>query len=109
MEMYFKGGKGITNPIDIDGKEIKEGNILSSDSFDPFFSKEFYTEHYPNLSEEQILERKNKPTYIVKKDENGIFFGEGLDEISCCLDKSNRLYLHDFRFKYTKVLQSKGI
>ena len=104
MKMYFKGGEGIPTPIDIYGKEIKEGNILSSDSFDPFFSTEFYAKHYPNWSEEQILERKNKPTYIVKKNEKGIFFGEGIDEISCALNKSARLYLQDFRFKYTKVL-----
>lgn len=94
--MYFKGGKGIQNPIDFNGEEIKEGDILTSDSFDPYFDSNFYNKHYPKWSEEDISKRKHTPTYIVKWNEKGFFYGAGINQ---------ELYLHDFRFKFTKIVR----
>jgi len=95
MKMYFKGGKGIKKPTDIDGKEIKEGFILTSDSFDDVFDDRFYKTFYPSWTKEDIEKRKHKPTYKVKWNDKGFFYGVGLNQ---------ELYLHDFRFKYTKVV-----
>lgn len=101
MKMYFKGGEGIKNPIDINGVEIKEGSILTTDNFDGVLDDRFYKTHYPSWTKEDIDKHWHKPTYKVKWNEDGFFYGEGLKE----LDKHQlRLYLHDFRFKYTKVV-----
>ncbi len=94
MVMYFKGGKGIKNPIDFNGFEIKEGDILTTDNFDDFFNDEFYKTHYPNWTKEDIYKSKYTPTYLVKWNEKGFFYGVGINQ---------ELYLHDFRFKYTKI------
>ncbi len=96
VKMYFKGGKGILNPLDFDGNEIKEGDILTNDYFDEFFNDDFYTEHYPNWTKQDIEERKHKPTYIVKYNQKGFFYGAGIEQ---------DLYLHDFRFKFTKIIK----
>lgn len=96
MKMYFKGGKGIEKPIDFNGDEIKEGDILTFDNFDPFFSDKFYSENYPKWSKEKIELRRHEPTYIVKWNEKGFFYGEGIEQ---------ELYLHDFRFKHTKIIK----
>ncbi len=93
--MYFKGGAGIEKPIDFNGKEIKDGDTLTSDLFDDFFDKKFYKTHYPNWSEDDIEERKHMPIYMVKWNPKGFFYGVGINQ---------ELYLHDFRFKYTKVV-----
>ena len=95
IKMYFKGGKGILNPKDFNENEIKVGDILTNDSFDPFFDDKFYEIHYPEWSKEKIEEHKNKPTYVVKYNEKGFFYAEGINQ---------DLYLHDFRFKFTKIL-----
>ena len=42
----FKGGKGILNPKDFNENEIKVGDILTNDSFDPFFDDKFYEIHF---------------------------------------------------------------
>jgi len=95
MKMYFKGGKGIKNPVDFNGLEIKVDDILTSDCFDPFFSEEFYKKNYPSWTKEDIENRKNRATYRVKWNEKGFFYAEGINQ---------ELYLHDFRFEYTKVV-----
>lgn len=93
--MYFKGGKGIKKPVDFNGIEIKEGSILTTDNFDEFFNNDFYKKHYPNWTKEDIEKRKHEPTYLVKWSDKGFFYGIGINQ---------ELYLHDFRFKYTKVV-----
>jgi len=98
MEIYFKGGKGIEKPVDFDGVEIKEGNILTSDNFDDFFSFDFYKKNFPEWTEEDIFNRKHTPTYIVKWNEKGFYYAVGINQ---------ELYLHDFRFKHTKIVSQK--
>lgn len=103
-KLYFKGGKGIENPTDVNGIEIKEGSILTFDWFDhedPI--KEFRRKfsHVNNWTDNQISEVINKPTFIVKINHNGILFGEGIDDSR---EDMLRLYLHDFSFKYTKLI-----
>lgn len=95
MKMYFKSGKGIEAPIDFNGVQIKEGDILTTDNFDDLFDDKFYQTHYPTWTKEDIEKRKHTPTYVVKCNQNGLFYGVGIN---------NDLYLHDFRFKYTKVV-----
>lgn len=102
MKMYFKGGKGIKKPTDINGTEIVEGSILSTDKFDGFLDEKFYKTYYPTWTKEDINKHWNKPTYLVKYNEKGFFFGEGLEEPK---KHQGRLYLHDFRFEYTKVIK----
>ena len=46
--MYFKGGSGITNPVDVNGVEIKKGDILTHSWFEGDHTK-FFREHYPNM------------------------------------------------------------
>ena len=94
METIFK---------DFNGKIIKEGNILTFD----WFQKENIISEMRRLflqmetwTDEQIIERIHEPTLIIKKNDEGILFGEGVKK-----DEFKRsLYLHNFRFKYTKIL-----
>lgn len=96
MKMYFKGGKGIENPIDSNGTKIKEGDTLTYTWFDREDPIKHVRDNFINRkhqTDKQILEYINKPTFIVKRNEQGFLFGDGLE------DKG--LYLHDFRFKAT--------
>lgn len=102
MKMYFKGGKGIDKPTDVNGIEIKEGSILTTDNFDGENNDWFYKTYYPSLTKEDIEKRWHEPTYKVKWNEEGFFYGEGLEEPE--YKYQGYLYLHDFRFKYTKVV-----
>ena len=88
-KMYFKGGKGIENPVDFKGEPIEEGDILTHSYFYDGVDR-FFAVHYPKLSPQEIEAIKMKPTYTVKKNKDGIYFGEGIDK---------ELYLHDFHFK----------
>tara|TARA_R110000796_G_scaffold10769_2_gene36236 strand:+ start:304 stop:612 length:309 start_codon:yes stop_codon:yes gene_type:complete len=101
--MYFKGGGGIEKPQDINGQEIKEGSIITFDWFDSENPIEDMRRKFTSMKEwtnEQISERIHKPTFNVKLNEKGILFGEGIEE----REHDRRLYLHDFRFKYTKLV-----
>lgn len=102
--MYLKGGKGIEKPVDFNGDEIKIGDILTFDSFDSDFNEAyFYKRHYPTWTKEMIQNWKHKPTYEVKWNERGYFYAEGIKEPTS--EFSGRLYLHDFRFKHTKIIK----
>lgn len=96
MGIYFKGGSGIKEPTDYTGKIIKEGDILTTDTFDDVFDERFYKTHYPKMTKEDIEKRKHTPTYKVKWNPKGFFYGVGIEQ---------ELYLHDFRFKHTKIIQ----
>ena len=101
--MYFKGGKGIKKPKDLNRKEIKEGDILTFDWFDcdnPIGDMRRKFTSMQDWTDDQIFERIHQPTFNVKLSEDGIFFGEGIEEH----EYMGRMYLHDFRFKYTKVV-----
>lgn len=95
METVFK---------DFDGKIINEGNILT---FDWFQDENIISEmrrlfgQMKTWTDEKIIERIHKPTFVVKKDDKGILYGEGLELKT---EFKKRLYLHNFRFKYTKIL-----
>lgn len=99
IKLYFEGGKGIQNPVDVDGKPIYEGDTLTHcwfrEDFPPFFSK-----YYPNWDAEKIKNEVSKPSVIVKRNEKGILFGEGIEE----KEFGRRNYMHDFEFKYTKKI-----
>lgn len=95
MKIYLMGGHGIEKPVDFNGVEIKAGDLLTSDFFDTIFYEEFYKKHFSSKTSEDIKEIKNKATYLVKWNEKGFFYGEGIEM---------ELYLHDFRFKYTKIV-----
>lgn len=103
MKVYLKGGKGIEKPVDFNGVEIKEGDILTFDSFDPVYDDDFYKRHYLSWSKENIKEWKHRPCFKVKWNDRGYFYADGIEEPPS--EFSGRLYLHDFRFKYTKIIQ----
>ncbi len=88
MKIYLGGTSEIKAPVDFDGKEIVEGDILTFDYLDPFFEKDDMSGY--------II----KPVYKVMMHKSG----KGL----CAVGINNRLYLHDFRFKYCrKLIESK--
>ena len=95
VKMYFKGGKGILKPVDVDGMEIKEGDILTPDSWGRDDS--YFHTFFPKWTSADILEWKNRPLYKVKWNDKGFFYGEGIEQY---------LYLHDFRFKYCKKINN---
>ena len=83
MKVYFGGCKGIQSPVDIDGNQINEGDLLTFDYGD--FEKK------PEGWED-------KAVFIVERHKSGGLCAVGL------ITKSSgaRLYLHDFRFKFCK-------
>lgn len=91
VKVYFKGCTGIKNPVDVDGKLIKEGDILT---YNWWYEQEMIGKE----TEKKHLE----PYAVVKKHSSGKgLFGEGLKPIGI----TGRLaYLHDYRFKETKNL-----
>lgn len=101
MAMYFKGGSGIKNPVDVDGKPIKEGDILTHCYFQDDYPA-FFTKHYPNWDNDKIKEVTMKPSVIVKWNPDGFFYGEGFEEIGIFGGKA---YMHDFEFKHTKIIK----
>ena len=86
--------------IDLQGKEIKEGDILTFDWFtegDPIKDMRRKFSHMKDWTDKEISDRIHQPTFVVRKTDEGILFGEGIDT-------EKRLYLHNFRFKHTKVV-----
>lgn len=85
MEIYFMGTSGIECPKGFDGNNIDIGDKLTFDYLDPCFKDDDMTSYV------------DKPVYIVKEDSGGDgLYGEGIYE---------DLYLHDFRFKYCRVIR----
>lgn len=91
IKMYFKGSSGIEKPVDVDGKEIREGDILT---FEWFGTESTVLSKMPEKEREEYMHR---PVIKVKRHPNEGLFGESIDP-------DNYLYMHDFRFKYTKNL-----
>lgn len=94
VKMYFKGGAGIERPVDVDGKAIKEGDVLTFNVFDPFYSSESYKQMHP-AGYASLEKRKSEPVFVVKRNPKGFFYGLGIKQ---------DLYLHDFCFKYTRII-----
>lgn len=92
-KMYFKGDSGIKKPVDIDGLEIIEGSILSTDYGDNSI--------YGIKNRE---DQETKPFFLVKVNENGGFYAESIEPCGGILGHDKYFYLHDFRFKFTKKL-----
>lgn len=93
--MYFKGDSGIKEPVDMEGKPIKEGDLLTKDYGDyPKYNIEV-REHYPTT-----------PFYIVKINEKGGYYAESIKPFESALG-NKYFFLHDFRFKYTKIIKNK--
>lgn len=93
IKCYFKGGSGIQSPVDVNGMPINEGDILTHCWFDG-------SDHeWINRTEEEKQNLFHKPSVIVKRHEKGYLYGEDLDT-------RTNLYMHDFRFKYTKNLSA---
>jgi hypothetical protein len=104
MAMYFKGGKGIKNPVDSLGNEIEEGDILTHTWFDKEDPIDYMRKTFTNMrdfTDSEILERIHEPAYIVKVNDKGILYGDGIKE----LEHGRKLYLHDFCFKDTKIIR----
>lgn len=105
--MYFKGGKGIENPVDANGVKIEEGSVLTFDWFDRESPIEYMRRNFSNMkdmTDNEISKYLHKPKYEVKKNKRGVLFGEGAKPLKF---HHGRLYLHDFRFKFTKVINFK--
>ena len=106
MKGYFKGGKGIEKPVDFDGKEIKEGSVLTFDWFDcesPIDDMRRKFSHMKDWTDKEISDRIHKPVFNIKKNDEGILFGEGIEKPKEM--HLGRLYLHDFRFEYAKLIK----
>jgi hypothetical protein len=95
-KMYFKGGKGISKPVDYGGNEIKEGDLLTHCWFDSDYVS-FFRKHTNKTKLSEINEEIHKPSVVVKyNSDKNFFYGEGI---------TNNTYMHDFRFKYTKIVK----
>lgn len=84
--------------LDVDGKKIREGDVLTYswfDNEDPIKDMRRKFSHMEDWSDAKINTEIHKPIFVVKKNEKRRLFGEGIH---------NKLYLHDFRFKHTKVI-----
>lgn len=100
VKVYFKGGKGIKNPVDCNGNPIIEGDILTHCWFDTDLEnlEKLHKELFKEYSKEEFEKAINEPSVKVKWNPKGFYFGEGIKELSF----GSRMYMHDFRFKYSK-------
>jgi hypothetical protein len=96
VKMYFKGDSGIKEPVDMDGNSIKEGDILTRDYGDNEKYGIAVGDNYPT-----------DPFYKVQINSRGGFFAESIETVDISgLDPDRRFFLHDFRFKYCKIIKS---
>lgn len=94
MKVFFKGTSGIEKPVDINGVEIKAGDLLTWDFGD-------YESYMHKPIEEK---RKHDPFFLVEQHSSGKgLFAESIFPCMGYYDK--KFYLHDFRFKYCKVIK----
>jgi hypothetical protein len=97
IKMYFRGDSGIKTPVDLEGNSISVGDILTCD----------YADYEKNGIE--ITERhKTEPFYIVKINDKGGYYAESIKACTATISESY-FYLHDFRFKYCKLISKKDI
>lgn len=94
---YFRGGSGIEKPLDYNGVEIKEGDIMTHSWFHDGKDK-FFADHYPDSTPEDIHKTTHQPSLIVKWSVKGFLYGESIDE-------SKYSYAHDFTFKECKIVK----
>lgn len=92
VKMFFKGSSGIENPVDFNGSVIKIGDILTGD----YHGVKVGIIGYSSSDDERV-NLLDKPLYEVKGHQNGGLFAESINP-------EQYLYLHDFRFKYTKIV-----
>ena len=59
-----------------------------------------FPNRFGECTDKEIIERIHQPTYTAKINEKGICFGEGIK----VNEYGKRLYIHDFRLKYTKIV-----
>lgn len=94
--MYFKGGEKIESPVDYNGNLIKEGDILTHSYFDKNMDS-FFKTYCPKMTPEEIELTTHKPSVIVRWNDEGFFYGEGIEK---------KLYMHDFMFKFAKIVSN---
>ncbi len=92
-----------TKMKDYNGKEINEGDKLTFDWFgdEDIVSqmRSWFPIHFKDKTDQQVINRAHEPYYIAKK-KNGKWYGEGI-EVNI---NGNKLYAHEYRLKYTKVI-----
>lgn len=105
IQVYFKGGKGIEKPVDANGNQIKEGDILTHCWFEDDYN-DFYKKHRPDMTKEQIETEVMLPNVVVRWNEKGYFWGEGLEAkgLTPTSRHKSRMYMHDFRFRFAKIV-----
>lgn len=77
-KVYLGGCSGIKTPVDGNGHKIKDGDLLTWDFLD---------------SDDTPRSWMTEPVYRVQRHKSGGF---------CAVGIHKSLYLHDFRFKFTK-------
>jgi hypothetical protein len=82
MKMYLGGCSGIKKPVDLNGVEVNIGDRLSYDYGDS----------------QEIKDWMKEPIFIVEEHKSG----KGL----CARGINQKLFLHDFRFKYCEILNA---
>lgn len=95
------GRKCIRQPRDLEGNMVNEGDMLTTDNFDPSHDYfKFCRKHYPEMTDEEIDKRRHEPCYTVRRDKYGMWYGEGKTRAN-----KDRLYLHDYRIEFTKKIR----